>query len=190
MPDERAVPLDAARTLLPLARAAIARELGRPAPAAPEADWMRTPGATFVTLKKGGALRGCIGTLKPQRSLADDVKANAVSAALRDPRFPPLAAAELDEIEVELSVLSPVERLVCLDAADAAAQLRPGVDGVIFRYGHHSSTFLPQVWDDLADPADFLAHLRQKAGLPPDFWDPAVELSRYTVSKAREAPQA
>jgi AMMECR1 domain-containing protein len=83
-------------------------------------------------------------------------------------------------------VLSPLEPLVCGDEADALRQLRAGLDGLIFEYGHHTSTFLPQVWADVREPADFLAHLKYKAGLPPDFWDKDVKLSRYTVYKWRE----
>lgn len=187
MPARRTVPEDAGRVLLPLARAAIARELGRPAAAVAEADWMREQGASFVTLKRSGALRGCIGTLSPHRPLAEDVKANAVNAAFRDPRFKPLTAEEFDGVSVELSVLSPIEPVAFRDEADALAQLRPGVDGVVFRYGYHHSTFLPQVWEELTETVEFMAHLKRKAGLPPDFWDADVKLSRYTVFKWREA---
>ena len=70
--------------------------------------------------------------------------------------------------------------------ADALSQLKPGIDGILFQYGHHHSTYLPQVWEDLPEPAEFLAHLKRKAGLPPDFWDAEVKLARYTVSKWRE----
>jgi AmmeMemoRadiSam system protein A len=172
----------AGQILLPIARAAIARELGRPSDAAEDAEWLRERGASFVTLKHGGDLRGCIGTLQPYRALVDDVKANAVAAAFRDPRFPPLSAQELGDTRIEVSVLSPQEALAFEDEAHALAQLRPGVDGIVFEYGYHHSTFLPQVWEDLPDPAEFLGHLKRKAGLPPDFWEPGMKLSRYTVS--------
>jgi AmmeMemoRadiSam system protein A len=169
--------------LLRIARAAIARELGHVYAVAEDAQWLREPGASFVTLRHEERLRGCIGTLKAHRPLIEDVKANARNAAFRDPRFPPLSAGEFDRTAVEVSVLSVLELIACPTEADALSQLRPGVDGVVFEYGYHQSTYLPQVWEDLPDPADFLATLKQKAGLPPDFWDPDVKLRRYTVSK-------
>jgi AmmeMemoRadiSam system protein A len=169
--------------LLDIARAAIARELGRTHPSSEDAPWLRDPGASFVTLRQGDRLRGCIGTLKAHRPLLEDVKSNARNAAFRDPRFPPLGTAEFDRTSVEVSLLSPLEPISSGSEAHALAQLRPGVDGVVFEYGYHQSTYLPQVWEDLPDPAEFLATLKQKAGLPPDFWDPDVKLARYTVSK-------
>jgi len=181
-----AVPADAGPVLLRLARNAIARALGSAGGAAADAPWLKAPGATFVTLTKAGKLRGCIGSLEARRPLAEDVQANAVAAALNDPRFPTLTAAELPEIAVEVSLLSPPQPIAFRDEADAQAQLVPGADGVIFEYGHHRSTFLPQVWAELTTPAEFMGHLKYKAGLPPDFWDPAVKLSRYAVVKWRE----
>jgi hypothetical protein len=181
-----AVPQDAGGILLPLARASIAAQLGTPLAAPDTADWLRHAGACFVTLLQRGELRGCIGTLEAHRALGEDVKANAVAAAFRDPRFAPLEKHEFEMISVEVSVLSAVESLPFRDEEDALAQLQPEIDGVIFEYGHHRSTFLPQVWENFSDPRVFLGHLKYKAGLPPDFWDPAVRLSRYTVSKWRE----
>lgn len=181
------LPQDAGGTLLPLARAAIARELGRSHPVAANAPWLREQGACFITLLHDEKLRGCIGTLRAHRALVEDVTANAVAAAFRDPRFPPLTLTEFDATEVEISVLSPLEPLAFIDEKDALRQLRARIDGVVVHYGHHSSTFLPQVWESFGEPADFLAHLKYKAGLPPDFWDPEVRLSRYTVAKWRES---
>ena len=86
-----------------------------------------------------------------------------------------------------MSVLSPLESMNFSDEQDALAQLRPGTDGVIFQYGHHRGTFLPQVWESFGQPSEFMAHLKYKAGLPPDFWDRDVKLSRYTVTKWRES---
>ncbi len=179
-------PPDAGRVLLPLARAAIATELGLAQAAGADQPWLRQPGATFITLMRESALRGCIGTLKPHRTLADDVKANAVGAAFRDPRFKPLTAAEFAAVSVEISVLSALEPMRFGDEPDVLRQLRAGIDGLVFQYGHHTSTFLPQVWENFQDPADFMAQLKYKAGLPPDFWDAEVKLSRYTVFKWRE----
>ncbi len=172
--------------LLALARAAIGVRLGNVAPMVDDAAWLRDPGASFVTLMREDRLRGCIGTLEAHRPLGADIQANAVAAAFSDPRFAPLTPEEFGAVRVEVSVLSPVETLTFRDEADALAQLRPAVDGVIFEYGHHRSTFLPQVWEDFRDPGLFMGHLKYKAGLPPDFWDRDVKLARYTVAKWRE----
>ena len=180
-------PRDAGQVLLPLARAAIAAELGFGGAAREDQPWLRQHGACFITLMRDEKLRGCVGTLRPHRPLADDVKANAVAAAFRDPRFTPLAAEEFAAVAVEISVLSVLQPMSFSDEPDALRQLRAGVDGVVFEYGHHTSTFLPQVWEDFKEPSDFLAHLKYKAGLPPDFWDKEVRLSRYTVFKWRES---
>lgn len=180
-------PPDAGAVLLPLARSAIARKLGKSYPAGNGAPWLRERGACFVTLMHAAKLRGCVGTLRAHRPLAEDVTANAIAAAFRDPRFKPLSASEFDAVEIELSLLSPLEPMTFADEQDALAQLRAGIDGVIFEYGHHHSTFLPQVWEDLKEPAEFMAHLKYKAGLPPDFWERGVKLMRYTVSKWRES---
>ena len=180
------VPADAGSILLPLARGSIAAQLGLPGNMPSDAPWLQNTGAAFVTLMLDGKLRGCIGTLEPHRTLGDDVKANALAAAFRDPRFKPLSAGEFAGTSVEISVLSPVEIMQWQNEEHALAQLRPGVDGVIFEYGHHRSTFLPQVWEEFPDTNTFMGNLKYKGGLPPDFWDPAVKLSRYTVSKWRE----
>jgi len=181
-----ALPPDAGRVLLPLARQAIAAQLGLAHAAADDTPWLKSSGASFITLMLGRKLRGCVGTLRAHRALAEDVRANAVAAAFRDPRFPPLEAGDFAGVALEVSVLSALEPLTVADEHDALRQLRAGVDGVVFEYGHHTGTFLPQVWDDFKEPSEFLAHLKYKAGLPPDFWDVEVRLSRYTVFKWRE----
>jgi len=181
------LPENAGSILLPLARAAIAAQIGTTFAASDDAGWLRANGAAFVTLMHAGRLRGCIGTLEAHRALGEDVKANAVAAAFRDPRFKPLDKREFDHLSVEVSVLSAIETIVFRDEDDALAQLHPEIDGVIFEYGHHRSTFLPQVWEDFRDSRVFLGNLKYKAGLPPDFWDPTVRLSRYRVSKWSES---
>ena len=181
-------PREAGQVLLPLARAAIAAELGLAHGAHEDRPWLRQQGASFITLKLEAKLRGCIGTLRPHRPLAEDVRANAVGAAFRDPRFKPLTVEEFNTVALEISLLSPLQPMSFSDEPDALRQLRAGVDGLVFEYGHHTSTFLPQVWEDIKEPADFMAHLKYKAGLPPDFWDKDVKLSRYTVFKWREEP--
>ena len=180
------LPRDAGRVLLPLARTAIANQLGLSWQGSETPQWLQQYGACFITLTRDTRLRGCVGTLRPHRALAEDVKANAVAAAFRDPRFPPVAAGEFPVVALEISVLSAVEPMRFDDEADALRQLRRGIDGLVFEYGYHTSTFLPQVWEDFKEPTEFVAHLKYKAGLPPDFWDKDVRLSRYTVFKWRE----
>ena len=177
---------DAGKILLPIARASIARALGRDMAASESAPWLMEAGACFVTLTQQGELRGCIGTLQAHRPLLADVQANAVAAAFRDPRFSPLSVRELDITAVEVSLLSPMRPLAFSSEADALAQLRPGIDGVVFEFGTHRSTFLPQVWEQLPDPDEFMAQLKRKAGLPASFWAAEVRLQRYTVSKWKE----
>ncbi len=181
MSDQRGV------VLLPIARAAISSALKVSYKADETAPWLAEHGACFVTLTQDGELRGCIGSLQAHRPLLADVKSNAVSAALRDPRFTPLSAEELDITTVEISLLSTTSEMVVRDEADALAQLRPNLDGIVFEYGSYRSTFLPQVWENLAQPRDFLAMLRRKAGLPEDFWAEGVKLSRYSVIKWSES---
>ena len=179
---------EAADTLLPIARASIASQFGNTHAANESAPWLRMQGASFVTLNLGKKLRGCIGSLQAHRPLLNDVKANALAAAFRDPRFKPLSAAEFQNIEIEISLLSALTTLSFSDEASALAQLKPHQHGVIFEYGHHRSTYLPQVWDTFADPAMFMATLKQKAGLPPNFWEPGVKMHTYTIAKLREPP--
>jgi AmmeMemoRadiSam system protein A len=171
------------RTLLAIAREAIEQGPGLQTPGEWHEAWLAEPGATFVTLKLDGELRGCIGSLEPRRSLADDVAGNARAAAYRDPRFPPVDRDERRRLEVEVSVLSAPEPIAAQTEDEVIAQLRPGVDGVVLEYGEMRSTFLPQVWESLPAPADFLGELKRKAGLPRAFWDPRVRVSRYTVEK-------
>ena len=172
--------------LLAIARAAIARTFGLAAQADECAPWLAEPGATFVTLTQDGQLRGCIGCLEACRPLLEDIKANACSAAFRDTRFAPLCADEFGRTCVEVSLLSPLQPIAFRDEQDALAQLRPGIDGVVLEYGYHRGTFLPQVWEQLPRPEDFLAHLKAKAGLPADFWAAGIKLYRYTVEKWKE----
>jgi len=172
--------------LLAIARATIATAVGRPSSATEDADWLKQPGACFVTLTRSGELRGCIGSLQAYRDLLADLKNNAVAAALHDPRFAPLRADELPGTVIEVSLLSPLEPINFASEADALGQLRPGIDGVVFEYQHQRSTFLPQVWEQLPRASEFMAHLKHKAGLPVDFWAPGVRLQRYTVAKFKE----
>jgi hypothetical protein len=137
--------------------------------------------ATFVTLEKVGQLRGCIGALTAYQPLVQDVAAHAYAAAFEDPRFPELRMEEFSALEVHISVLSPPEPLHFGCEDELLAQLRPGEDGLILHFRHHRGTFLPSVWEHLADPYVFLAQLKQKAGLPLDFWSPELQVERYTT---------
>jgi uncharacterized protein len=178
---------DPGKILLPIARASISQALGRTHAAKEDAVWLQELGACFVTLTQQGQLRGCIGTLEARRSLLVDVKSNAVAAALRDPRFSPLTVSELARTEIEVSLLSPMQAMRFNSEAHALDQLQPGVDGVLLEFDRYRSTFLPQVWEQLPTAAEFIAHLKHKAGLPSGFWAEGVRLSRYTVSKWKES---
>lgn len=173
--------------LLARARNAIAARIGQPLRGESDHPHLQKPGATFVTLHHRGRLRGCIGRLEAgSHSLDQDVRLNAHRAAFEDPRFNPLDVTEWEDLELEVSLLQPPEPLDWVSEEHALASLRPGVDGVIFRWRHHRSTFLPQVWEQLPNAAGFLSALKQKAGLPADFWADDVELARYRVRVFRE----
>jgi len=148
--------------------------------------WLHKTAACFVTLHKLGCLRGCIGSIEAHRPLIEDVCANAVSAAFNDPRFPPLTRNELENVNLEVSVLTPLRALHITCEADALAQLRPEQDGIVLEYGQHRGTFLPQVWQQLPEPEKFLLHLKLKAGLAADFWHKDIRMYRYTVEKYTE----
>ena len=178
---------DLGAALIATARGAIDAAFGRPeARVRPHAALDR-PGATFVTLKQDGELRGCIGSLEAHRLLAIDVRRNALAAAFSDPRFPPLVAWELDVTTVEVSLLSPASRVEVADEVDLLARLEPGVDGIVLELGRRRATFLPQVWESLPDPRDFIGALKRKAGMPANFWSTEMRVSRYTVSKWQQA---
>lgn len=131
---------------------------------------LREEGSSFVTLTVRGQLRGCIGSLEPYQSLAEDVREHAVAAALEDPRFPPVSADELNAIEIEVSRLTRPAPLEYKDAGDLLSKLYPHVDGVVLRDGFHRATFLPQVWEKIPDPQDFLDNLCYKMGAEPGLW--------------------
>ena len=170
-----------------LARASIEHGLRRDQPVEVLLDdWPATlqqRRSTFVTLHRQERLRGCIGALEATRPLVRDVALNAFAAAFRDPRFPPLDAGELAEIEIHVSVLSPIEALEARSEADLLRQLRPGVDGLIVEEGERRGTFLPAVWRSLPQADEFLAELKAKAGFPPDYWSESVRAYRYTTEE-------
>ncbi len=125
---------------------------------------------TFVTIKKNGRLRGCIGNIMPQQSIPEGIRQNTIQAAIHDSRFPPLRAEELDQVHISISILSQPQALPYINGQDLLAKLRPHVDGVILRKGNAGATFLPQVWEQLPDKSAFLSALCRKAGLPPSAW--------------------
>ena len=168
------------RALVAIARRAVTEATGGAAGApAPRAagDW---PGATgaFVTLKRQGQLRGCIGTLECRRPLAEEIARVAVSAAREDPRFPPLTAAELDGLDVEVSVLGPLERI---DPGDPAA-IQIGRHGLVVEHGGRRGLLLPQVAVEWGwDREQFLAQTCKKAGLPSDAWRRGAAVYRFAA---------
>ncbi|MDP3875351.1 MAG: AmmeMemoRadiSam system protein A [Methylobacter sp.] len=135
--------------------------------------------ATFVTLQINHQLRGCIGMLEAVRPLAEDIAKNAFAAAFNDPRFAPLSAAEFAELDIHLSILTPAEPVSFSSEQNLVAQLQPGVDGLILEEGRRRGTFLPSVWESLPEPRQFLRHLKQKAGLSPDYWSDTIRIYRY-----------
>ena len=141
--------------------------------------------ATFTTLRRGGELRGCCGTLEASRPLCADVAHSAFHAAFRDPRFGPVVHGELEDIRLEVAVLSPLEPVAVASEADLLSQLRPGTDGLVIRAGGRRATFLPKVWDSFPEPSAFLAALKAKCGLANDYWSEQLVFQRYrTISYA------
>lgn len=179
--------------VLRLARTSIESGLDRrgPAPWPSLADLppaLADPKATFVTLTRDGRLRGCRGTLEPERPLAHDVWRNAWASAFDDPRFDPLGPGELEDLRVAVSVLSELERVEAIAEEELLAALEPSRHGLVIALGERRATFLPQVWTSLPDPGDFLGELKLKAGLPRHFWSPALRAWRYTTETFREEP--
>jgi AmmeMemoRadiSam system protein B/AmmeMemoRadiSam system protein A len=152
----------------------------------PDAVFLDTPGATFVTLRRHGKLRGCIGSLEANRPLREDVATNARAAALRDPRFAPLTHAELHGLSIEVSLLSSPQPMTFADEDDLVRQLDAAHAGVLLEVGHRRATFLPQVWEQLPDARGFLRQLKAKAGLAADYWSSNIRVSHYAVAKWSE----
>jgi AmmeMemoRadiSam system protein A len=179
------------QTLLKLAREALQHGVaGHTMPALKPLQMtqsLRAEGASFVTLTIDGELRGCIGSLEPYQSLAEDVRQHAVGAALEDPRFPPVSREEIERIKIEISRLTMPKPLAYADADDLLNRLRPNEDGVILRDGGRRATFLPQVWDKIPDKAEFLDNLCYKMGEAPDTWRKKhLEVLTYEVEEFRE----
>ncbi len=161
-------------------------------PAADEASVppgrLRELGASFVTLTIEGALRGCTGSIEAREPLAQNVLRSAITSALYDYRFEPVCVPELPLIHIEISVLTPPEPYVSASPEALLAHLAERHPGVILESGFHRSTFLPQVWEKLPDPEEFLEHLCAKAGMYPSAWrEPTTEFQLYDVEMFEEA---
>ena len=176
---------EAGKTLLAIARGAIESRLYGQSKSV-EAPWLAQAGATFVTLTRDGELRGCIGSLEAARALGTDVAENALAAAFRDPRFPPMTAEEWPRIRLEVSLLSAPKPMRFADEADLLAQIRAGEDGLILECDGRRATFLPQVWESIPDKRAFLQELARKAGLPADLRLGRCKVSRYRVTQWQE----
>ncbi len=169
--------------LIAWARASIAQALGGPPATPPDAGWTTELGGTFVTLRwrKGGDLHGCIGNLSSERKLLDDVASNAVAAATRDPRSSePIKLGDLAKLDVEVSVLTPLEAIPDLDAVE------PGVHGLVLAWRGQRATFLPVMWETFPDKATFVAQLERKAGIPRGTDRRELQLWRYTAERFEE----
>lgn len=148
---------------------------------------LQNKGASFVTLKKEGALRGCIGTLEAYQPLVKDVSQHAFDAAFSDPRFSMVTPDELGLITVSISVLTAAENLQFSDETDLLEKIQPGTDGLILQEGTRRGTFLPSVWESLPDKMDFLQQLKRKAGLPENYWSEKLAVSRYRTFEFSES---
>ena len=156
--------------------AALGIEPARYAPA------LRAERASFVTVKVEGALRGCIGQSRPCKPLVADVAKNAYAAAFTDDRFAAITAADVDDIDVKVSVLGDLEPVRFSSEAELLALLRPGIDGVVLECDDQRALFLPDVWETLPEPRDFLAQLKVKAGLEPDHWSSDMAAKRFATA--------
>ncbi len=181
-----AIPERDGRRLARLAREAIAETLGGPVCERVDLHSFDGPGASFVTLTLDGKLRGCVGSPVMSASLVEGVISHARAAAFQDTRFDPLRREELPHLAVEVSLLSPLQPIVCTGEEDLLQQLRPGVDGLVLDLDGHRALFLPQVWKELPEPRDFLAALKWKAGWPATFWSPRVRTWTFTVEAWRD----
>lgn len=150
-------------------------------------DSFKMPAATFITITKSGQLRGCIGTLEAHEPLINNLKHNALMAAFNDYRFPPLQKNEIDQIKIEISILSKPEKIKFNNTDGLLDAIQPNIDGIILEADGYSATYLPQVWQDLPNKKDFLASLCQKAGLNSNRWQQEnLTIKKYQVIKFSE----
>jgi AmmeMemoRadiSam system protein A len=148
---------------------------------------LQEKGACFITLRKKGALRGCVGSIEAVQPLILDVRDRAVAAALQDYRFSPLTLPELNDVQIEISRLTSPTRLEYKTADDLISKLQPGVDGVVLKYHSRRATFLPQVWEQLPTPEIFLNRLCLKMGLEESVWKQGkLQVEIYQVERFQE----
>ncbi len=179
------------QTLLQVARFSLVQAAGgKPIPEIDIRNYSRNlqnDGASFVTLTKAGDLRGCIGTLEAYQPLVQDVCEHARAAAIDDYRFPPVREHEVPQIKIEISYLTEPHPLDYQNSDDLITKLRPGIDGVVIRDGLSRATFLPQVWEKIPDPKEFLDHLCSKMGAPAHLWQmKKLNVSLYQVEEFSE----
>ena len=188
------LPAEDCRTVLALARESLRAHLRGIDP--PPLDVQRlTPGlqrvaACFVTLTKNRQLRGCIlDSFSAHESIAENVARNVVLAATADPRFPPVREDEVDALAIEVSVLGAPYDIDVTTPEDLISRIRPNIDGVILTSTLGSSTFLPQVWQQLPDPVQFLGELCRKHGAPADCWttDALLRIQLYQAEHFSDA---
>ena len=175
--------------LLRLARNCLREELLEevlPPQPTPSLPGLMGLGASFVTLRIDDELRGCIGSIEATRSLQEDVRINALAAAREDPRFAPLEVHELERLSIEVCVLTPPEPLACSSESQLLARVRPGTDGLVLSRGRHRATLLPQVWESLPTPREFVDALWEKAGLEPGTWHRDLRIERYEVQSWKD----
>lgn len=144
---------------------------------------LRDEGACFVTLKRAGKLRGCIGTAEARRPLFEDIAENSFRTAFKDPRFPALKADELEGLALSVSVLSRQTEMEFSGEEDLLGQLRPGTDGLVIEDSRRRALFLPSVWGQLPDPVTFTQHLKAKAGMAKDHWSDTFRAWRFTTGE-------
>lgn len=145
----------------------------------PDELWVKR--ASFVTLYKRGELRGCVGVLEAFRPLVEDVAHNAFAAAFSDSRFSPLGKEEQEEINIHISILSLPTAIAVVSEEDLLSKIKQGTHGLILKEGSHRTTFLPSVWGQVRDKREFLTHLKNKAGLPGNYWSASLQFETYTT---------
>lgn len=181
---------DERRQLLGIARHSIAQGFDTQRPLEPDPASLGGALAqklgSFVTLMQHGTLRGCVGSIEPMFPLAQSVGIAAFNAAFRDLRFPPLARADMGQARIEIAVLSRPEPIDAGSNDELLAQLEPDADGLLLEETGYRATFLPKVWEKLADPAEFVSRLKAKAGLPDDYWSGSLRFFRYRAVSVSE----
>ncbi|MEA1925268.1 MAG: AmmeMemoRadiSam system protein B [Candidatus Altiarchaeota archaeon] len=186
---EGVVSVEQQKYLLDVARKSIEAYMDKGMPPKVEARYseLEERAGTFVTLEKNGQLRGCIGNIVPEKKVYISVRDNAINAAFRDPRFSPLKRSELDDLEIEVSILSVPELIRVESPQDYVNEIEAGKDGIIIQKGDRSATYLPQVWEKIPKTELFLDSLCQKATLPIGCWGRGgVEIYRYRVQHFSE----